>query len=118
MPHLIFEYSSNVREKNDFPSLFAKCHAALTDILPTQQSSCMSRAIEQKNYFIGDGDANNAFVALNCKVLKGRTQETLQLAAEKLMALMQEHFSSSLQEMPLKLSVELGELASVYVKNR
>lgn len=116
MPHLILEYSGNIEAEETFSSLFAKCHAVLAEVLPTNIQSCMSRAIKQDNYYVGNGDSQNGFIYLQCKVLKGRTKETLQKAAEQLFFIVKEHFADYSQQPQIRIAVEMTELSEVYVK--
>lgn len=114
MPHLIVEFSSNIAEKQQFSSLFAKCHPLLVQGLPTQLSHCKSRAIEYDHYWIGNGDTKNGFIHANLKILPGRTPETLNQVAETLMAVFKAHFAESMRILDLQITLEVSELDSHY----
>lgn len=116
MPQLILEYSANVFEKNNSPELFKKLHLLLTEMLPTQLASCKSRAIEYNTYCVGDGNVDNAFVHINLKVLSGRSVDTLQNTGNKIIEILKNHFSESMQKLNLQMSVEISELAKTYFK--
>ena len=51
-----------------------------------------SRAICHHVYYIGDGDPNRAFVALDVQILEGRTDETKSQIAEATLEVMKEAF--------------------------
>jgi len=77
MPQLILEFSSNILEKNNLVTLFQECHSILEKKLPTDIDSCKSRAIECHDYYIGNGEPNNAFVHISLKIMPGRSLDTL-----------------------------------------
>ncbi len=116
MPHLVLEYSANLIEKDKFSELFSELHQLLAEQLPTQLSSCKSRAYEAQNYFVGDGNPNNAFVYLSIHVLPGRSVELLQTVANQVFVLLQNHFAASCEQLKLQISLRFGELDKVYLK--
>lgn len=116
MPQLILEFSSNILEKNNLTSLFQECHTLLEDILPTDINSCKSRAIEPRNYCIGNADPSNAFVRISLKILPGRSIDTLNNTGEKLMALFKNYFSLSLKQLKVQITLEIMELQKTYFK--
>lgn len=116
MPQLRLEFSSNVLEKNNFSKLFEKCHSTLEKMLPTEISSCKSRAIECERFYVGNGNSHNAFVHVSLKVLPGRDAEILQTVGEKIMELLLNHFSDSLQQLKLQITLEIMELERTYFK--
>src|SRR3990167_10567642 len=105
MPQLILEFSSNIIEKNDFTDLFQECHAALSQMLPTNIMDCKSRAIEYNNYFIGDMNKNNAFIHITLKVMPGRTTQILENVAAAIMQILKKHFAKSLHELKLQITL-------------
>ncbi|HYF98082.1 MAG TPA: 5-carboxymethyl-2-hydroxymuconate Delta-isomerase [Coxiellaceae bacterium] len=116
MPHLILEYSANLLEKDKLSDLFAELHQLLVDSLPTQLASCKSRAYEAKDYRVGDGNAQNAFLHLSVRVMAGRSETLLREIAAKIMAVLKSYFLASSQNLNLQISLELGELGKVYLK--
>lgn len=113
MPQIIFEVSDNIIEK-DFQKTLAKIHSILTETLPAQLDSCKSRVIRHKEFLIGDGDINYAFISLSIWVISGRTKEILDLAASKITTVLQSDFKESVDKLNLKISVAIGELPEVY----
>lgn len=116
MPHIILEYSANLTDPL-FPGLFSECHQLLTNQLPTEMKSCKSRAIKCANYYVGDGNARNAFVHLTLKIMPGRTKERLQAVGQELLALLKKYFSESSRQLDLKFSVEINEITLPYTKS-
>ena len=91
MPHLILEHSANLLEKKTWPALFEKCHTLFAETLPTERKSCVSRAIEYDQYYVGEGKPNGAFVHVTLKVKAGRTPEVLKRTGEAVLAAVKEH---------------------------
>lgn len=116
MPHLTLEYSKNVCEHQKLDTLFEKCHALMVEILPTELASCKSKALEYKNYYIGDGNTKNAFVHLDLKLLTGRTEETLHALSQRLLQCLSEHFAESFKTLNLQISLEITELSKIYFR--
>jgi len=116
MPQLTLEFSSNLLEKNNLTNLFKQCHTILSETLPTQLSSCKSRAIKCKRYVVGDGHPDNAFVHINLKVLPGRTLEKRNILGEKIMETLKQFFSDSINKLNLQITLEIMELQPTYFK--
>lgn len=116
MPQLILEYSSNIIEKDDLFNLLKKLNIFMAEKLPADLTSCKSRSIEHDNYCIGSGDTTNAFVHINLKVMSGRTVEKLNDVGSSIIELLKQHFSKSLSQLNLQLSVEISELSKTYFK--
>lgn len=116
MPQLILEYSANIIEQANLKNLLSVMNHILTESLPTELSSCKSRVTKHDIYCIGDGSSNNAFVHVNLKVMPGRSMNTLNHVGERLMDMMKEYFSESLQQLKLQLTIEIDELQKTYFK--
>lgn len=110
MPHLTLEYSSNIREKENFHSLFHNLHHIIVRIAKADIESCKSRAIEHKTYYIGNGDLNRAFIHLKVQLLEGRPIQVRQEAGEEILKALAEHFSQSLTHLNLDITVEVAEI--------
>ena len=109
MPHLFLEYSNNIIE-SDFADLFQRCHALLTDQLPTQLESCKSRALSHPIYYIGDGKPNNAFISMTIKIMPGRAPDLLQRIGNELMEIFRNHFSVSLTKLNCQITLEITKV--------
>ena len=117
MPHLILECSDNITEENSqLLNILHDCQQILVENLPTTLESCKSRVIRHQDYLLGSGDPKNAFIHLEVRVLKGRSEELLKRAAEKLKAcILAGVLESQNSDLIIKVSVELIELSNVYV---
>lgn len=117
MPQLRLEYTANIIEKNNFSQLFKQCHEILAEQLPADLASCKSRATQQDDYYIGDGNSENAFVCLQLQVFSGRSVETLNSVVQVILNVLKNHFAESLKQRNLQITLELQELShSTYFK--
>jgi 5-carboxymethyl-2-hydroxymuconate isomerase len=116
MPHLTLEYSSNVLEKSNLNQLFAELTRLIAENLPTDITGCKCRAIELTDYYIGDGEENQAFVHIGLKVLRGRDADTLRAVGTKMMEATRTYFTESFKKFSTQLTLEVMELAPYYFK--
>ena len=116
MPQLILEYSSNILEKDNMKPLFQEYHSILEKTLPTDINNCKSRAIACDDYYIGQGQPNNAFIHISLKIMPGRDFETLKNTADAMMSTSKNHFSGSLQKLNLQITIEIIDLEKAYFK--
>lgn len=116
MPHLILEYSSNLLEKTTLSGVFKKCHVILTEMLPTEVNSCISRAVEFGQYYIGEGQSDKAFIHVSLRLKAGRTFKTLQRTSESLLAAITDYCKESSEKLNLQISLEVIELQKTYFR--
>ena len=119
MPHLIMEYSSNLIEKNNLDELFAKINPLLAETLATDISGCKCRGIEYADYTIGLGDAaeaEQAFVHMELKVLRGRDGDTLREIGVQLMDVSRDFLAESFKKLYTQLTLEIVEISPQYFK--
>lgn len=93
MPHFIMEYSANLDNDLDIPTLFEKLNetAIATGVFPI--GGIRTRAVRCEFFRVGEGDPENTFVHLTAKVGSGRTPEVLKAASDTIF----ETFSASLK---------------------
>lgn len=116
MPHIVLEYSSNIKEKID-PSLFAEIHHILAQIGNAKLDTCQSRAIRCENFYIGEGDPKNAFVHLSILMAEGRALSIRQEIGKKVLESLRKAFPQSLKMLHLQITVYCREFSkSLYFK--
>jgi 5-carboxymethyl-2-hydroxymuconate isomerase len=111
MPHIIVEYTDNIKEA-DIPGLLQKINhvfIARNDIFPT--GGIRSRAIELHDYCIADGAEDDAFVHATLKIGGGRLEEDKKATCDELFNVIKEHFSDQFASRYLALSLELFEFS-------
>ncbi len=112
MPHVILQFSKDVCDQRTAETFFEKAHEFLVKALPTQLSSCKSRALEHNVFCVGEGNPENAFIHLTLKVLPGRAPETLEKVSQGLLTLLTEHLKKEgMTHKKTGLSVEIQELS-------
>ncbi len=110
MPHCLLEYSSNIIEKNKSRDALQAIHTALDKTGLFQLADIKSRAVEHKDFFIGDGNESRAFVALTVSILSGRSDETKRSVSSACLEALKKIFSESLSSLKLSITVQIKEL--------
>ena len=116
MPHITLRCTDNILEKNHLRPLLATIQDIIVEGLPTQLFNCKSHVEILEQFYIGDGDPQNAFIHLEIKILPGRTQDTLKAVAENLLSILKQFFHESSENKNLQIGVEISELQNVYLK--
>jgi len=114
MPHLIFDCNEEIKSKLSFEKIFTNLHIVLSELLPTQISSCKSRVVPYSHYLVGD-DENNLFLHLTIKILPGRTTEVKDKAAKKVLEILN-RVLIELDMSNVSISVEVLDLSASYLK--
>lgn len=110
MPHLIIEYTDNIKEASNIPLLLKKANDALLhhrDIIPI--GGLRSRAIELNDYCVADGSEDDAFVHVTLKMGSGRSEEDIQKVGDHLFQMIKDHYATLFQTRYLALSMEIYE---------
>ncbi len=112
MPHLIYEYTDNIKAEADIPGLLLKTNQILIGqggVFPI--GGIRARAICLTDYCVADGSADDAFVHLTFKMGAGRTPDEKQKAGDALFAMIKDHFASLFAQRGLALSMEIVEFS-------
>lgn len=118
MPHLIIEYTTNLKEEADIPALLKKVNDSLlshSDIIPI--GGLRTRAIELVDYCVADGTEDDAFVHATLKLGSGRTEEDKKVLCDDLFLTIKDHFADIYKKRYLALSLELHELTNPTYKH-
>lgn len=117
MPHIILECSDNIIEL-DLKPICIDIQNVLVDQLPTQLTSCKSRVMRHKDYVLGDGNINNAFVHVSIQVMPGRNQQLINAISEMVLDKLKDYFHVSSSRLNLQLSVAISDLPESYCKSK
>lgn len=112
MPHLIYEYTDNLKAEGDIPGLLRKTNQVVLaqgGVFPI--GGIRARALCLTDYCVADGSADDAFVHLTFKMGAGRTAEEKQKVGDELFAMLKEHFASLFARRGLALSMEIVEFS-------
>lgn len=113
MPHIIIEYSANLRDAMNLPGLIEKVHAVAltTGVFPL--GGLRTRAAERSHYRIADGHPDNAFVHVHMRIGHGRDEATKLQAAQTVFNAICEHLQPIIDRSPLGISFEVSEIDAV-----
>lgn len=112
MPHLIYEYTDNLKAEGDIPGLLRKTNQVVLaqgGVFPT--GGIRARAICLTDYCVADGAADDAFVHLTFKMGAGRTAEEKQKVGDELFTMLKDHFAALFARRGLALSMEIVEFS-------
>ncbi|MGM9922768.1 MAG: 5-carboxymethyl-2-hydroxymuconate Delta-isomerase [Bacillus sp. (in: firmicutes)] len=112
MPHVIVEYTDNLKADAKIPVLLKKINEALAargNVFPV--GGIRSRAVELHDYCIADGESDDAFVHVTLKIGAGRAETVKKAICDELFRLMKDHFAAIFAERYLALSMELVEFS-------
>ena len=113
MPHIVIEYSANLRDSVDFPRFLAalRASALATGVFPL--GGIRIRAYQADHYLIADGHPDNAFVHIMLRVGHGRDLETRKHACDAIFATATEQLARLYEQIPLGISLEMQEIDAV-----
>lgn len=112
MPHLIYEYTDNLKAEGDIPGLLRKTNQVVIaqgGVFPI--GGIRARALCLTDYCVADGSADDAFVHLTFKMGAGRTAEEKQKVGDELFTMLKEHFAVLFARRGLALSMEIVEFS-------
>lgn len=108
MPHIVVEYSSNIKETVN-ASLLASLHHILVTTASATLASCKSRAVERSLFYVGNGEMRNAFVHIEVRLAEGRTAAIREKVGEQMLQVLNDYFVDSLEELNMQITVEVQE---------
>jgi 5-carboxymethyl-2-hydroxymuconate isomerase len=113
LPHIVVEYSANLRGQLDFEALLHSLRdsALASGVFPL--GGIRIRAYQADHYLIADGHPDNAFVHIMLRVGHGRDLQTRQRACEVIFAAACERLQSLYDRLPLGISLEMQEIDAV-----
>lgn len=116
MPHIVIEYTENLRPEAGIAELLRKTNALLierrTDAGPVFPiGGIRTRAIALSDYCIADGAGDDAFVHVTVKIGAGRDEATKKQAFDALFAMVVDHFADLYARRSLALSMEVVEFS-------
>ncbi len=113
MPHIIVEYSANIRERIALPKLLETLHTTAigTGVFPI--GGARTRAEERTDYRIADGHPDNGFIHVSLMIGHGRDDATKQRASKAIFDALVAHVAPLFEVAPLGLTLEVRELDPV-----
>lgn len=113
MPHIVIEYSANLRGRLDLPAFLATVHEAAlkTGVFPV--GGIRTRAYAAEHYVIADGHPDNAFVHIGLRIGPGRDLDTRKRACEGIFAAARHYLAPLYETLPLGLSLDMQDIDPV-----
>lgn len=112
MPHLIVEYTGNLKPEADIAALLKKANRVLIDQGGTFPiGGIRSRAIELTDWCMADGEDDYAFVHITLKIGAGRDDTAKRKVCDALFEMVKTHFAALYAKRYLALSMELVEFS-------
>lgn len=111
MPHIVLEYTDNLKDSIDFESVFVRIHQIIHDIILAPIHVCESQAREMNRVVIGDGRPHQAMVKLEIHLLEGRTTELKAALGEKILAYLKSQYPNSIEQLSCQVIVRLVEIS-------
>ncbi|MFJ4601538.1 5-carboxymethyl-2-hydroxymuconate Delta-isomerase [Streptomyces griseoluteus] len=119
MPHLVLEYSGNVRDDVDPVAVFGKLHNTLAEAGGFRLQDFKSRAVPMDRFLIGDGSHEQSFVNLDIRTFAGKSVEARAAISEAALAVLTGFFPATLRETACDISVQVTELdRAIYARTR
>ncbi|KPJ92097.1 MAG: hypothetical protein AMS18_08085 [Gemmatimonas sp. SG8_17] len=111
MPHLTVEYTRNIEPTLELSDLFGRLHAVLTEVGGIKQENCKSRAVQLKEFFVGDGAAGAGFVHLDVRFLEGRSSDVKREIGTRMLAILRDCFcGTGLDAESAQFTVEIRDI--------
>ena len=107
MPHLILEFSENVREVVVSTSLLEKLHRALGETESFELDRIKSRAVELQSFVVGNRGEESALVHATVVFSRGRSEPVRRVLGERLLAMLPSGGGNG--SLPISRSVEIRQ---------
>lgn len=118
MPYISIDHSDNLNMGDNIGDVLATCHDILVEILPTKMEACRSLVEKHSCYHVSDrnNQEQKAFVTVVIKIMAGRSEDTLTKAGTKIIELISTHVKTLNPHLRTEFSIEMVNLAPVYIK--
>jgi 5-carboxymethyl-2-hydroxymuconate isomerase len=110
MPHIVVEYSANLRPRIDLPALLQTLHATAVDTGVFPFAGTRTRAVARTDYLIADGHPDNAFIHVTLRIGHGRDLETRRRAGQQVFDALCAALAPVQAASPLAISFEVQEI--------
>jgi 5-carboxymethyl-2-hydroxymuconate isomerase len=110
MPHCELEYSANVLDKPDNHIILKAIHDVLDRTKLFSLNDIKSRVTVHRDYLIGDGGQDRAFVALNISILSGKDEAAKKRISEDCIQILKDFFPKSIETLKLSITVQILEM--------
>ena len=120
MPHLVMLYTGNLEKETDMQQLCRRLADTMLEVrdeegrqvFPTGGTRVL--AYPAAHYAVADGKRDYAFIWLNLRMGRGRSEQTKQRAGEALLATAKAHFEPLFAQRLLGLTLQVDEGQEVF----
>jgi 5-carboxymethyl-2-hydroxymuconate isomerase len=122
MPNIVVEYSANIADEADIPGLLKAMTASVISAgqgaFPT--AGIRARAYRCDDYVIADGDPSYAFISINVRVARGRSEEDKERTFDAVFEVVKHHLEPVDRMWTLAISMDVEEFGDrlAYKQNR
>ena len=109
MPTIHFEFTDNLKIKNEAKEFLQSVHHMLVDTIKTDLPTCRSLIHSYSDFVVGDGDTNNAFIQLTIKMLPGRDNSVKHSLGNRLFEKIQTTFKTEINRLKTQVRVYLQD---------
>jgi 5-carboxymethyl-2-hydroxymuconate isomerase len=85
MPQITFEYTTNIKDPNNFKPVVLNIHKILKSHCKININNCKTRIKCIDDFLVGNGEQIRKFIHLEVKFLEGRSSEVITSLGEKLL---------------------------------
>ena len=110
MPHLIIEFSSNLKAHLNIESLMKSLHEVTSSVSDFPAAGLKTRGVSREHYLIADGHPDNCFVHATLKIGHGRSSEIKLSAGTLIFDRLVNFLKPIYANVPLSISFEMQEL--------
>jgi 5-carboxymethyl-2-hydroxymuconate isomerase len=120
MPHLVILYTNNLETETDMKALCRKLANAMPTVMDENGKQVLPTggirvlAYPAAHYAIADGQHDYAFVYLNLRIGRGRSDADKKKTGETLRAVVQEHFAELLANRYIGVTFQIDEGQEVF----
>jgi 5-carboxymethyl-2-hydroxymuconate isomerase len=109
MPHLVVLYTNNLETQTDMSALCRKLADAMLTVKDENAKQVFPTAYPAAHYAVADGQRDYAFVYLNLRMARGRSDAVKKQAGETLRAVTLEHFTELLANRYIGITFQVDE---------
>ena len=110
MPHISFEYSSNLEDKIDIGEFCNRLRIAGIETKVFPIKGVRVRAVCCEHFSIADNNPENGFIDISVRLRGGRNLETRKKATEHIFSVAEKFLKPILKKYPFALSMEMRNI--------
>jgi len=110
MPHIILEYTANIKAPDSFRPLFFQIHQQVHAIAGVDIANCKSRARLAADFLVGEGATESSFIHLQVRFIEGRSVESKQRLGAELCELLRRSFIIDETSKDVQITVEIADI--------